>query len=342
MAVTIKDVARAANVSPSTVSKAMNHSPSIPDATVQRIHEVMEQLHYSPNIQARNFAKKTTQNIAFIMQLEPHSAFTNPHMFDILCGVQEVLAQKGYNFSLVSVHQPEEALDTVRRIVQQKSADGVVVHGSATTKELTTFLTETHFPHVLIGKPNFESQACWIDTNNFLSGQIAAEHLCKCGFSEIAFIGGAKQDKIFSQRLNGFLSVMKERGLTVPPEYMKYGDSSSASGFALTNEVLSGSQPPKAIICEDNVVAFGVIKALHQRNLEIPKDISLICFDNYPFSEIMDPMPTVVDIDVHDMGMQAASLLLRKIKKPDLQVQTYTTLPVLIVRNSTRAVKPEK
>ena len=335
MSVTIKDVAREANVSPSTVSKAMNHSPSIPDTTVQHVQEVMKRLHYYPNLQARNFVKKTTMNIAFLTKLEPHIAFENPHMFDILCGVQEVLAMKNYSLSIVGIHELKESVETVERIIAQKSADGIVVHGSATTKELTNLLMESHFPHILIGKPNFESQVCWIDANHFLSGQLAAEHLCKCGFDKIAFIGGAREDRIFSQRLGGFLSVMEARNLPVPEEYIKYGDASSKISFKLMNELLLCPSRPNAVICEDNTVAFSAIRAIQQHGLKIPEDIALICFDNYPLSEILDPMPTVVDINVHDMGMQAATLLLRKIRHPELQVQTFTTMPILKVRSTT-------
>ncbi|MCI1955953.1 MAG: LacI family transcriptional regulator [Oscillospiraceae bacterium] len=336
MAVTIKDVAREANVSPSTVSKVMNHSPSIPERTVKHVQEVMERLHYFPNLQARNFVRKTTRNIAFVTRLEPHIAFANPHMFDILCGVQEVLARKDYNLSIVGIHDLSESMATVERIIAQKSADGIVVHGSATTRDLTNLLIESKFPHILIGKPNFESQVCWIDTNNFISGQIAARHLCECGFKKIAFLGGTREDKIFTQRLNGFLSVMAEKGLNVPDEFIQYGDTSSECSFGLMNKLLACSVRPDAVICEDNTVAFGAIRSIHQHSLKMPEDIALICFDNYPLSEIMDPMPTVVDINVNDMGMQAATLLLRKIKNPELQVQTFTTLPVLKIRSSTR------
>lgn len=337
MSVTIKDVAREANVSPSTVSKVMNHSPSIPEVTVNHVKEVMERLHYYPNMQARNFVKKTTMNIAFLTKLQSHIAFTNPHMFDIMCGAQEVLAQKGYNLSIIGIHDPDEAAETVERIITQKSADGIIVHGSATAKDMTALLEKSKFPHIIIGKPNFESQVCWVDTNHFISGQIAADHLCDCGFNKIAFIGGSKEDRIFMQRLNGFLTVMKDRNLYVPNEFIKYGDTSSKSGFELTNELLACDSRPNAIICEDNIVAFSTLKSINQHNLRIPQDIALICFDNYPISEFMDPIPTVVDINVHDLGMQAASLILRKIKHPELQVQTFTTLPILKIRSSTQA-----
>ena len=155
MSITIKDVAREAKVSTSTVSKIINHSPTISEATIKRVQEVMDQMHYYPNIQARNFARKTTHNIVFLTKLEAHTAFTNPHMFEIMCGVQEALNKKEYNLSFVSVQQAEEAAMAVERIIAQKSADGVVVHGSTTTKNLVSLLVKSGFPHEsALGKGN--------------------------------------------------------------------------------------------------------------------------------------------------------------------------------------------
>jgi LacI family transcriptional regulator len=128
---------------------------------------------------------------------------------------------------------------------------------------------------------------------------------------------------------------MEKRGLPVPGEYVKYGDASSENSFKLMNELLACPSRPNAVICEDNAVAFGAIRAIRQCDLNMPEEIGLICFDNYPLSEILDPMPTIVDINVHDMGIQAGTLLLRKIRHPELQVQTFTTMPILKVRSTT-------
>ena len=122
--------------------------------------------------------------------------------------------------------------------------------------------------HVIIGKPDFESQVCWIDTNNHLSGQIAAEHLCSCGFKRIAFVGGEPNDEISMQRLKGFNAVMEEKGLPIPPDFIKYGDSTKASGFLLTNELLDGGNCPQAIICENNNIALGVVNSINEHAMD--------------------------------------------------------------------------
>ena len=140
MKITIKDVAREAGVSISTVSKVINDAPTISDATKIRVKEIMEELHYQPNSQASNFARQKTNNIIFLTKLEPRIAFSNPHMFEIMCGVQTILGAKSYNMSFTGARSKEEALSIAKDAIARKRADGIVVHGSATSKELAELL----------------------------------------------------------------------------------------------------------------------------------------------------------------------------------------------------------
>lgn len=334
MNITIKDVARAAGVSISTVSKVMNNGASISEATKVHVRNVMEELGYHPNEQARNFARKKTSNIIFLVLMEEHMAFKNPHMFEIMCGVQNALVKKKYNLSFAGV-RAGEALSYITEVVGRKSADGIIVHGSVTTREIAEYLSASGFPHIIIGRPPFKCTACWIDINNSISGEMAAKHLTECGCRKIAFIGGPKGDEISTKRLNGFISAMYDIGCRVSDQYIKYGDNSKESGYCLAGELFQETEQPDAIICENNYIALGVVKAISNRRKRIPEDIEIISFDDFPLSRIIEPGLTVVDIDVYDMGYQAGDILMRKIKNPELSVQSYTTLPRLIVRSST-------
>lgn len=335
MSVTIKDVAKESGVSVSTVSKVLNGSPTISEPTIQKVQAVMERLHYSPNAQARRFATQTTHTIVFLTMCKKHEAFTNPHMFEILCGAQDYLASKGYSLLFQSAPEAEGAYLLAKQAEQGKLADGMIVHGSATSRALVSFLVQEQFPHILIGKPNFESSACWIDTNQVLSGETATEHLWSRGYRRIAFVGGGEKESISAQRLKGAAFALANHGAAMPQEYVCYGDSSKESGFDLACKLLELRNPPSAIICENNNIALGVVQAIRTAALRIPEDVAIVCFDDFPLSRLIDPSPTVVDINVYDMGVQAASTLLQKIKKPALQVQSYTTLPTLIIRSTT-------
>lgn len=339
MAVTIKDVASKAGVSVATVSKILNNKPYISEQTRQHVKEVMIQLDYHPNAQASNFKHKCSNNIIFLAVTELHTAFHNPHMFEILCGAESVIRKKNYNLSFVGVSNQEEAYTTAKEVVGRNTADGILVHGSSTSKQLVEFLVKSNFPHIIIGRPPFASTSCWIDINNRISGQMAMDYLKKCGYANIAFIGGPKSDEISRHRLQGFISYMNLNGLSLQDKLIKYGKYTKESGFSMMEELLSDSNLPDAVICENNLIAMGAVKAIENNKLSIPKDIGLITFDDYPLSQLIDPPLTVIDIDVHEMGNQAATILLRKIKNQNLQVQSFATLPNLIVRASTRDIR---
>ena len=339
MALTINDVAKEAGVSIATVSKVINGKPSISEQTRLHVLEVIKRLNYHPNAQASNFARERSDNIIFLAVTEPLTAFHNPHMFEIMCGAQNIVHEKNFNFSFLGVQDKDTACQKASNIIGRRAADGILVHGSSTSRSLVELLVKTGFPHVIIGRPPFSNTACWIDINNHVSGHLATEYLTKCGYTHIAFIGGPKSDEISRHRLQGFVSSMRIFGLNVPESSIKYGTYSKQSGFEMMEELLRGSFLPDAVICEDNKIAMGAASAIRKRGMNIPDDIGLITFDDYPLSQLIDPPLTVVDINVNKMGQQAAGFLIKKIRNPSLNIQSFTTVPELIIRSSTRNIK---
>ena len=341
MAITIKDVAKEAGVSIATVSKVINGKPSISEPTRLRVLEVIKQLNYHPNAQACNFARERSDNIIFLAVTEPLTAFHNPHMFEIMSGAQKVVYEKKYNFSFLGVKDKGTACQEAADIIGRRAADGILIHGSSTSRPLVDLLVKKGFPHVIIGRPPFSTAACWIDINNHVSGHLATEYLTKCGYTHIAFIGGPQTDEISRHRLRGFVSSMRIFGLDVPDSSIKYGTYSKQSGFEMMEELLRGSFLPDAVICEDNKIAMGAASAIRKRGMNIPNDIGMITFDDYPLSQLIDPPLTVVDINVNKLGQQAAEILMKKIRNPSLNMQSFTTVPELIIRSSTRNISDD-
>jgi len=183
--------------------------------------------------------------------------------------------------------------------------------------------------------PNFESQVCWIDNNNVYSGTIAASYLLSQGYRKIAFIGGQYYDLGSSLRLQGVKQGLENAGLQLEEQYIWLGDSTRADGFRMTEKLLEQKSIPDAIICANNYIAIGCVDALHKKGMKIPKDIGVMAFDDYPFSQIIEPQLTVVDINVRDMGNQAGKFLIDIIKHPNMQVQTYVTTSNIMARQST-------
>ena len=336
MAVTIKDVARAANTSATTVSRVINNQCySISQETIDRVHQAVRELNYHPNARARDFARQSTRTVLWLCSLRPNAAFENPHMFEILSGAESVLSGKGYRM-LVRNADTTSVTAIVEEAYASQEVDGLLIHASAVSRPLSAMLTRTHFPHVVLGKPDFESQMCWIDINNVLSGDIAANHLLEEGYKKIAFIGGRESDRISSHRLDGVRQALAVSAHPLQEQFIWLGESTPQEGSRMAEGLFGMADRPDAVICANNSLALGCVEAVKRLGLRIPRDVGVMTFDNYPYANMMNPPLTVVDIDVYDMGVQAGRTLLQMIGKKNQQVQTYTTTSNLIVRASTR------
>lgn len=334
MAVTIKDVAREAGVAVSTVSKAMNGASGVSETTKRTVQEAVERLGFHPNARAQNFVRQSTRVVLFLTAMEQGVGFMNPHLFEIIAGVESALRYKGYALELRGA-TPEEACNIVRMASLQQMADGVVLHASIVSKELDILISELALPHIVIGYPSFPNHFSWIDSDNTLAGGLAAKHLVDRGFRRIAFIGGWEDDKISTHRLEGVQKELEQHDLSVKKDMLLQGESTCDCGYGLTLKTLTMQRRPEAIICANNYIAYGCFQALRDKNMGIPQDVALLTFDDFPFSRVLHPMLSCVTIDVYDMGFQAGKHILAMIKKPNLRVQTYSTLPVLIARAST-------
>lgn len=334
MGVTIKDVAKAAGTSVSTVSKVINGHYSISEETADRVRKVIKELNYFPSASAQSIAKGATKIVTMLTSLTPNTAFRNPHMFEIVAGLEETLRSRGYRLHLRGV-DATNAYDVAEEIISRRSADALAIHVSVMTHPLAGLLTKLRFPHIVLGMPNFESQVCWIDNNNVYSGTIAASYLLSQGYRKIAFIGGQYYDLGSSLRLQGVKQKLQNVGFQLEDQYIWLGDSTRVDGFRMTTKLLDQKPLPDAIICANNYIAVGCVDALLKKGMKIPADIGVIAFDDYPFSQIIEPQLTVVNINVRDMGNQAGKFLIDIIKHPNMQVQTYVTTSNIMERHST-------
>ncbi|MDR1703422.1 MAG: LacI family transcriptional regulator [Clostridiales bacterium] len=337
MSVTIREVAKEAGTSISTVSKALNNSYTISGETTEHVKAVAERLGYRPNARAQTFARQASREVVFLTYLPKDIAFTNPHMFEILAGAEAALRLKGYAIKLRGC-DADTVCDLTKDISAGKLADGLLLHASVVTRELAVLINRLEIPHIVIGKPGFPSSLCWIDNNNQLAGEIAAGYLLDLGHRRIAFIGGLDGDRISQDRLEGVLNRLEEQRIKPDGSHILKADSTIQNGSDMAKTLTDGYLPD-AIVCANNLLACGCLRLLQRRGINVPDDLSLITFDDYPLAQWTAPMLTTVSIDMYEMGMSAGKLLVNKIKKPEMQVQTYTTLPRLIERESAAAPK---
>ncbi|NLV58505.1 MAG: LacI family transcriptional regulator [Clostridiales bacterium] len=338
MSSTIRDVAIKAGVSRSTVSKALNNSGVVSEETKCRVKQAADALGYQPNARARNFATRATYQIAFLADFPFDAAFVNPHLFEIMRGVQHTLDKKGY--AMVMKHQDDkQSISFVEQAWLQHMVDGFVFHMSVMSKRLSALISKENIPHIVIGKPNFNNRLCWIDTDNCLSGELAARHLLEQGYTDFAYIGGRAEDMISWRRLHGVRQSLQENGLNLPHDRVLQSQSTLADGARAMKKLMRMNPRPQAVICANNPIALGLMQALQAKGIHVPEDMALITFDTYPFSMFTEPPMTVVDINMYDMGQEAGRLVLQKLKHPATQIQTYITIPTLVCRGTTASLR---
>lgn len=332
MSATIYDIAEAAGVSISTVSKALNDSYSISEKTKKRIQEIADSMGYKPNARARSFARRKNGIILFAADLSRGVGFENPHMFEIVTGVDRYLDEKGY--SLILKHVTKDAApESVKELMLSEEADGIIIHAGILTKQLAFVLGKEQYPHLIIGKPDFANTLSWIDVSHESAGQIAANYLLDKGYRRIVFLmGDAKEDLISLRRLDGINMVFEEEELSIETIT---GITNYEESRIIAEEILARDQIPEVILCTNNYLAMGCMQSIRTEKLSIPKDIAIMTFDNYPFSMLTVPTLTAIEVDMYDMGNQAARFMLQKIKKPNLQTQSFCTTPILLEREST-------
>lgn len=332
MAVTIYDLAEKAGVSISTVSKALSDSYTISETTKERIKELAMEIGYQPNVRARNFARQKNGAVLFATNLSKGVGFDNPHMFEIVTGIERCLDERGISLILKHI-DINDGPEKVRAIMQAEEADGIILHAGILSNKLATYITKESLPHLVIGKPSFASRVNWIDISHEAAGQLAADYLLDKGYGRILFMmGNHDNDMISARRLSGLLVALEEEKLPIETyeNVTTYEEARKA-----TLEIAKKDELPEVILCTNNYLAMGCIQALREENIAIPKDVALMTFDNYPFSMLTEPTLTAVEVDMHEMGWQAARFMMQQIKKPNLQTQSFCTTPLIIERDST-------
>lgn len=340
MRTTINDVAKAANVSKSTVSKVMSDHPSIPEKTKKRIRKVIKDLNFTPSSLAKNLATQQTQTLVVIAGIrQAHNSF-EPFLYNQFAGIEEYASQKGYNLTLCNALRMESADDILERFVYSKRADGMFLQAAYLKQDLIEKLQRQQFPFVVVGEPDEFRHLHWVGSHNSGGGELAAKHLVEQGYRRIAFI--AKSDVIWvRQRLRGCRMFLEEQGLKDIARYIKTGFVTVEDAFRLMSELLCLDPAPDAVICDDNYSAFGALRAIQDRGMSIPNDIGIVAFDDYPLAPYLMPQLTIVDFDTFELGMTAAKILLDTIQQPENSGKGKMTLiePTLIVRKSTQRAK---
>ena len=328
MSPTIKDVAKHAGVSVATVSRYLNNSPLIAPASVEKVKASIEALHYQPNFIAKSLSKQQSLNIAFIV--DNVGTAGNEYFLRIQYGAEQKLSEKGYFFLVISVDGTESGNRLIEKLIKEKRIDGIILPAELASDSLITILQELEMPFVVFGRCEDKS-VCLLDLDNVMGGRLAADKLIRGQKKRIGFVTNSFEKIFARERFEGYKQSMAEAGLTVSENEIVEGCFDHQDGY----EYIAGqSELCDAYIVTDNMVAFGMLKAMEERNIRVPQEIQLVSFDDTILAKVSTPPMTVVDIDVTELGRQAATMLLDQIEHVG-NAKKQCLIPVALVERGT-------
>jgi len=340
MAVTIKDVAKRANVAPSTVSRVIADNPRISEATKKRVRKAMKELGYHPNINARNLAVRSSQAIGVIMPSSAETTLQNPFFPEVLRGIGSMALEVEYSLYVSTGGNDQQSFEEVKRMVYGNRVDGIILLYSRQGDPIMDFLIERKFPFVVVGKPyKNESQITYVDNDNISASKDLTDYLIELGHERIAYLGGKTDLMVTMGRLKGYKQALTNANIPLNDEFIIHDEFLRSSGRKAVEKLFSLSQPPTAIVVADDLMSLGVINMLEELGLNCPGDVSITSFNNLYLSEITRPSLTTVDIQIYNLGIQSTKLLIELIQSKDESAKRVILPYNIKYRNSTRKLE---
>lgn len=300
----------------------------------------MKELNYVPNSMARGLSNQQAFTVALLVNIEDSKSFSNPFFYEVMHGIETVVYHRGLCLIIANLQTSLKKDDMLNWLIHGKRTQGVILPSSIMNPQLVKELKNMKFPFVTIGEPaGIKEPIDWVDINNFQGSQQAVEHLLEQGYKNIAFISGSRSEVFNKNRVAGYKAALVSNGFEYRQEHVREGNSSKNDGFKMMQELLKLPHRPDAVICGDNILCVGAMKAIRDASLLMPEDIGVLSFDNFPIAELVEPSLTTVDIDVFELGVQAANILFKLIDNPAARQQQSLISTCIQVRESTCRIR---
>ncbi len=335
MAVTIKDVAALAGVSPSTVSRTCKNNPSISEETKERVRKAMAELGYEPNFQASNLASQNSRTIGIILPASAKEVYENSFYLEAIQGISHYCNGRQYMTTIVTGQDEAEILNAVRSMSRSGKVDGFIILYSKKDDPVIDYLFNEGLLYILIGKATqYTNQTIYIDNDNLLAGREAAEYLYQLGHRRIAYLGSDSSLMFSADRKAGYQLALASHQLPVRPEYCVEVKNVSENNEEAIRGLLMQKDRPTAILVSDDILAVSLERVCLENHLAIPEDLSIISFNNSLFARLTSPQLTSIDIGAGQLGSEAASQIINHIENPNLLATKIIVPHHLIERDS--------
>jgi len=336
MPLSIKDVARLACVSHSTVSRALANSPSVNRATAERIRKIAKETGYRPNTIGRSLATSRTHTIGFVV-----TTVADPFVAEVAAGIEDVARQKGYAVFLANSNAEPEREVAVVRSFQDRRVDGVIVMASRVGGLYMPLLEELRVPIMLVDNQYPGAFAHSISIDDRGGGRLVTSHLAALGHRRIGYIGDRNGMQSDTDRMAGYADALAAAGVEFNRAYVAQGNGGPSGGLEAMQSLLALRERPTAVFCYNDMTAIGALRALHNAGCRVPADVSVAGFDDLQIAPFLEPPLTTVRQPKTEMGRRAASILLELLEGKELEAQ-ITVPGELVIRESTAPLESNR
>lgn len=327
---TVLDVAKRAGVAPITVSRVINNSGYISQATRERVEAAVKELGYVPNNLARGLRSKRTKTLALVV-----TDITNPYFTLMARGVEDAAGASNYTVVYCNTDESEAKEEKYANLLAQRQVDGVLLVPSGGNVKTIKFLLANKINVVALDRHVAGVEIDSVRSDSEDGAYRVTMRLIELGHQRIAMVSGPEDVSTSIERVAGYRRAMVESGLG-ENELVYYGAFNQESGYKLTRQAMTQSPTPTALFGANNFIAIGIMKALRELAADVPGDVSVVAFDDFPESMLVAPFLTFVEQPAYEMGRIATDLLLKHISGEETGGYQELTLPTLIVeRGST-------
>ena len=310
MAITIKDVAKRAGVAHSTVSRALQDSPLISEATIQRVRQASLELGYQPSAAARSLKTRSTKVLGAVV-----SNIDDPFFGEVLQGIEDTAQSNGYSLFIATSQHDQERQKVIVRALREHRVDGLIICSTSFGAEQHKQFSQNGIPIVVINNQAAEDYKYSIYHDDVDGSAQITRYLLNLGHTRIAYLGNSLSGRTTLDRLTGFQQAMETAGQAIPDGYiLQVPGRNPEQGIASLEHLLALPARPTALVCYNDMLAIGVIRGLQQAGFQVPGDFSVTGFDNIIFSAYTNPPLTTFDQPKHFIGLEATRLILGLLK----------------------------
>ncbi|EKF9394632.1 HTH-type transcriptional repressor PurR [Vibrio cholerae] len=329
---TIKDVARLAGVSTTTVSHVINKTRFVAETTQEKVMKAVKQLNYAPSAVARSLKCNTTRTIGMLV-----TQSTNLFFSEVIDGVESYCYRQGYTLILCNTGGIYEKQRDYIRMLAEKRVDGILVMCSDLTQELQDMLdAHKDIPKVVMDWGPETSHADKIIDNSEEGGYLATKYLTDRGHTEIACLSGHFVKAACQERIQGFRRAMAEAKLTVNEDWILEGNFECDTAVLAADKIIAMDKRPTAVFCFNDTMALGLMSRLQQKGIRIPEDMSVIGYDNIELAEYFSPPLTTVHQPKRRVGKNAFEILLERIKDKEHERRIFEMHPEIVERDTVK------